>query len=518
VAGTDPTISAASFTLAAGEWKDFEIRVPTAVMAREVIYLELDPSQAGVVELRNASYWHVIASSATSDRFVSGTLTGVPQPPRVAAVEGEAGILPQAVVESRACLGPCVIFEPTAATYYARVVNDTAASLGAELYLYGYDMQDDTEPQNDLRSTAPVLQASNAGAFEVLGDTDFWLAPGHIQATLSTVSGGVAINATVVDGGGLVVAGPYASGASFEVYAGESMRVRAATGTAAAPAKSTYFIETSALPGNPTRPPNYLEVTATNSESPLDQRSVPAGGMIEYRLSIPATVRSRDVLYVEVDAALGLELRSSSNLSTIASSSSSQSFSSGDSFLGAAGSAAGGAAATGSQAIAANKDCLGPCVIVVPPSNTLFIRVYGGSSNTNFSLYAYGSSLMDTTEPANDQTGSAPVLVGDVSGAIETIGDVDVWRMATTGTVAFDTVSGGIAMQARVLDVNGSPVPGNQGGGPFANGQSFGVFAGEYVRVSATDGNRAAVAAASTYFLERTGGLAAASRGRRAVQ
>src|SRR5690606_17124984 len=30
VAGTDPTISAASFTLAAGEWKDFEIRVPTA--------------------------------------------------------------------------------------------------------------------------------------------------------------------------------------------------------------------------------------------------------------------------------------------------------------------------------------------------------------------------------------------------------------------------------------------------------------------------------------------------------
>src|SRR5690606_21015546 len=155
VAGTDPTISAASFTLAAGEWKDFEIRVPTAVMAREVIYLELDPSQAGVVELRNASYWHVIASSATSDRFVSGTLTGVPQPPRVAAVEGEAGILPQAVVESRACLGPCVIFEPTAATYYARVVNDTAASLSADLYLYGYDMQDDTEPQNDLRSTAP---------------------------------------------------------------------------------------------------------------------------------------------------------------------------------------------------------------------------------------------------------------------------------------------------------------------------------------------------------------------------
>src|SRR5690606_34786884 len=127
--------------------------------------------------------------------------------------------------------GPCVIFEPTTATYYARVVNDSGTNLSAELYLYGYDMQDDTEPQNDLRSTAPVLQATNSGALEVLGDTDFWVVPSHMQTTVTTVSGGVAVSVAVVDSGGLVVAGPYVSGDSFEVYSGEALRVRAQTGT-----------------------------------------------------------------------------------------------------------------------------------------------------------------------------------------------------------------------------------------------------------------------------------------------
>src|SRR5690606_37219736 len=230
---------------------------------------------------------------------------------------------------SRACLGPCVIFAPTTTTYYARVVNDTGATMTAALYLYGYDLQDDTEPQNDARSTAPVLETVSSGAIELLGDTDFWLAPAYLQATVSQVSGGVDIIAVVADAGGVVVAGPYASGEAFEVYRGEFVRVRAATGTAAAPAKSSYFIETANLPGDPSRPPTYLEVTANNSGAALDQRTVPAGGMIEYRLIIPATVRSRDVLYVELDTDLGLEFRTSSNLGVIASSSSSNGFSSG---------------------------------------------------------------------------------------------------------------------------------------------------------------------------------------------
>jgi len=274
---------------------------------------------------------------------------------------------------------------------------------------------------------------------------------------------------------------------------------------AAAPAKSTYFIETVSLPGDPTRPPSYLEVTANNSGAAIDQRTMPAGGMVEYRLAIPATVRSRDVLYVELDADLGLELRSSSNLSSIASSSSPNGFSSGGSFARASGTDA----SVGVQGISASKACVGSCVIVVPPSNSLFVRVFGGGSTTSFALYAYGFDLMDDTEPANDSVATAPVLVSDVSGAVETIGDADVWRMATSGTVAFDTVSGGPALQARVLDTNGVQVPPNLGGGPFADGQTFSVFAGEHVLVGATDPDQAAVAARSTYYLERTGPLPA---------
>lgn len=505
VAVSDPAVAVASLILAPGETRNFQLQVPAGVMQNhDVIYLELASAQNGVLELRGSTYWYVIASSASPDRFVSGLLPGVPQPsPGAADAPAPESVDPQAVLESRTCLGPCIIFAPTTSTYYARVVNDTGSTMSADLYLYGYDLQDDTEPQNDTRSTAPVLQPTNAGALELLGDSDFWLAPGHLEVALTTVSGGVDVSAVVTDAGGVVVDGPWVSGESFEVFSGEYVRVRAATGTAAAPAKSTYFIETTTLPGDPTRPPSYFEVSANNSGAPVDQRSVPAGGMVEYRVGIPATVRSRDVLYVELDSNLGLELRSSSNLSSIASSSSPDSFSSGGSFV----LQQDAPAVPGPQGISAGKSCGGSCIIVVPQANSYFVRVYGGASNASFSLYTYGFDLMDDTEPANDSTGTAPVLVDDVSGAVETIGDVDLWLMAANGTVAFDTVSGGPTLQARILDSGGGQVPSNEGGGPFTSGQSFGVLAGDYVRVSSADSNQAAVAARSSYFLERTVGL-----------
>src|SRR5690606_32451556 len=81
VAGTDPSVAVATFNLAPGETKDFQLQIPAGVMqGSDVIYLELDPSQNGVLELRGATYWYVIASSASADRFVSGLLPGVPQP------------------------------------------------------------------------------------------------------------------------------------------------------------------------------------------------------------------------------------------------------------------------------------------------------------------------------------------------------------------------------------------------------------------------------------------------------
>src|SRR5690606_24381936 len=110
--------------------------------------------------------------------------------------------------------------------------------------------------------------------------------------------------------------------------------------------------------------------------------------------------------------------------------------------------------------------------------------------------------FMDTTEPQNDGRNSAPVLSNTDEGAIETIGDTDLWKMAYSGTVAFDTATPGITLEAEIVDSSGAPVPNS--GGPYFGGSSFTVFAGEFVRVWARDANQAAVAARSMYFLDYT--------------
>src|SRR5690606_9057993 len=118
----------------------------------------------------------------------------------------------------------------------------------------------------------------------------------------------------------------------------------------------------------------------------------------------------------------------------------------------------------------------------------------------SISLYAYGLSYMDETEPQNDSPGSAPVLTATDSGAVETIGDTDYWRLAYAGSVAFDHVGGGIALEAEIVDAGGNPVPGS--GGPYRSGEVLEVLAGEYVRVWTVDPEVAAAAANSSYFLE----------------
>lgn len=499
-ANQDPGTPVASLSLAPGESINYRLDVPAGVaQAHDVIYLELDSTPNGVLELRNAGYWGVLASSASPDRFVRGALPGVPQPNPGATAVGDVApaeqLEPQAVNENRACLGPCVIFRPESTTYHVRVLNDTGSQLTADLYAYGYALQDSGEPQNDSRQTAPVLAATNAGAIETLNDTDFWVVPGHISATVTTVANGIDVTTVVVNASGVVVAGPYATGQAIEAFTGESLRVRASGNEAAAPARSTYFIETTSLPGNPNRPPTFLEVTANNSGAAVDQRTVPAGGVIEYRVTIPATVRSRDVVYFEIDRNIGLQLRTSSNLSAIASSSSSNMFAGGGTLAFSSGDVEGDA--VGPQAITPSKACRGSCIIAPANANSLFLRVHGGATATNFTLFVYGSSFMDPTEPANNTRGAVP-LDGDDSGAIETIGDVDMFRVPTVGRVRFDTAGGGPALQAVILDIGGNPIPGLV----YSSGANFCAYDGETIRVSAINSSQAAASARSSYWIE----------------
>lgn len=499
VASGNPTAVVDSVTLAPGEWKDYELTIPAGVRESfDVVYLELDDGGAGaVLELRSPSYWSVVASSAAPSRFVRGALTGVPQPvPTQPAGAAAEDVAPAAVTENRSCLGPCVIYRATGGTYYARVVNDGGSQLFADVHLYGYDLQDDTEPQNDQRGSSPVLEAEVSGAIELLGDQDYWLSSGNLAVTFAAVAG-VNLEAVVTSSGGSVVAGPYAPESTFSVFTGESIRVRAAGNSAAgAPAASTYFLSSTALPpGTPGRPPTYVEVTANNNaDLPVDSRSYSSGQSTEFLLSLPSSVRTREVLYVELDQDVDLELLNGAGSSVIASSSSSASF------FGGAGAFTAGGPELGAAAVDVAVACRGSCVIIEPGSSSYRVRVTNLGGSRSISLYAYGADLMDQTEPQNDGTGSAPVLTETDGGAIETIGDTDYWRLAYGGTVAFDAVSGGIALEAEIVDASGQPVLNS--GGPYQSGEVLEVFAGEYLRVWAVDQDEAAAAANSSYFID----------------
>jgi len=117
-----------------------------------------------------------------------------------------------------------------------------------------------------------------------------------------------------------------------------------------------------------------------------------------------------------------------------------------------------------------------------------------GSART-VRVYAFGRSFDDTTEPANDSRLTALSLTDDGSGAIEFVGDVDLWYVPFDGTVSFETVSGGLPMVVDVLSSSGSVLFDDLPPGGIA------VGAGEYLRVRAADPNAAAVAGRSRYFL-----------------
>lgn len=502
VASGDAGAAVDTLSLAPGEWQDYELAVPAAIRADfDVLYLELDGGESGaVLELRSPIYWSVMASSASPARFVRGALQGVPQPvpapaaPSTDAASPPPASRPAAVEEQTACRGPCVIFRATSETYYARVVNHGGSTVEVSLYLFGYDLQDDTEPQNDLRGTAPVLGAEVSGAIEVLGDQDYWYSPDDLAVTFAAVTG-AELEAVVVGTGGAVVAGPYYPGSTFSVFESEAVRIRGAgNAVAGPPAASTYYLSSVPLPpGTPGRPPTHVAITAnTNPNQPVDSRTFEPGQTVEYVLELPSAVRGREVLYVELDRNVGLEVRSGSGASHVASSSSSASFSSRPGSL---------APDVGARPAAVDVAlaCRGSCVIFEPGAGSYRVYVTNHGGRRSIDLFAYGASFMDETEPQNDAPGSAPVLTGDDSGAIETIGDADYWRLAYGGTVAFDDV-GGIALEAEIVDGSGKRVPNS--GGPYRSGDVLSVFAGEYIRVWAADPAVAAAAANSSYFLE----------------
>ena len=207
---------------------------------------------------------------------------------------------------------------------------------------------------------------------------------------------------------------------------------------------------------------------------------------IDYRVNVSGT-GSSDLLYVELDRDLDLSVYRSSG-TAFASSISADSFASGLSGLGVQSATSD----LGPQAIGVNVACRGSCVIARATTDSIFVRVTNpGSSRRNFSLFVYGDAYADTNEPANDTIGGAALVTSSEGGAIETIGDVDYFRMGASGTVRFTTGTGVLGIRAYVTAT----------GQTLTDGQSYSALSGDIVRVEVPGASRAAASAVSNYSL-----------------
>lgn len=233
-----------------------------------------------------------------------------------------------------------------------------------------------------------------------------------------------------------------------------------------------------------------------------DTREYASGQEVVYQLPTPEWARDGNPVYVELDRDVRLELLPESYQGVLLTSESKASF------------RRGGTAPTGLQAgdVAYAEPaglwgsgvlCRGTCVIFQPTDDHYFVRVRNTSdADQTVRVWAYTSFFSDDNEPLNDTFYDAVELEGLVSaGAIETVGDIDLWYAPYTEELAFFTAADGIALELHRLDYDGIVV-----GGPYQDGDRFEALSGEYLRVRPVDPNEAASSGRSHYKIERVFG------------
>lgn len=216
-------------------------------------------------------------------------------------------------------------------------------------------------------------------------------------------------------------------------------------------------------------------------------------------VTVQVNVRTAlDLVVIELNQDIDLEVQVNTDSTvrrTIASSSSREFFAAGDAGLGMS---AAGASTLDTQAINVPWACEGSCVALRAAShNRLFARITNTSgTEMDITLRAFGSALRDTTEPENDSATGAPSLSsgGDEQGAIETIGDIDHYRVLADGEVLFVANHPALDLVLRARDVTGEVF------GPYRDGDTFVVMAGDILWVE-SNLNRAAAAGASRYAI-----------------
>lgn len=230
-------------------------------------------------------------------------------------------------------------------------------------------------------------------------------------------------------------------------------------------------------------PSSYTNVPAdaTVPSGPTATYTLAGHETADYRVSMSAV--SDALFHAEADGSVTILVMDSSGRPLVSSSSSSY-FRSGTSALSlAATNSAGGLTTSG---ITVTDTCTGPCAQVPVSSSYYYVEVTNtSSSSTSVDLFFYGTPYGDEYETSNDNwstTSAALNSTGD-SGAIETIGDVDYWKVNQSGTWDFSATSSTIDPVVYIVDGSG-----NRRYGPYYSGDTIQAFAGWYYEVVSSSG------------------------------
>ena len=150
------------------------------------------------------------------------------------------------------------------------------------------------------------------------------------------------------------------------------------------------------------------------------------------------------------------------------------------------------------QAIAVARQCRGSCVIQDAVEGTYYAKIKNtGDARVSLNLYAYILDYSDTEEPGNNEVSGAPNVSDFESGAIESLGDVDLFRADTNGDLIFSPKADiSVDLQAELVTATGSTIVEVNPDEPTE------VRAGDFIKVSVPDGDEAAAASDSRYNLE----------------
>jgi hypothetical protein len=138
------------------------------------------------------------------------------------------------------------------------------------------------------------------------------------------------------------------------------------------------------------------------------------------------------------------------------------------------------------QAVAITYNCVGPCAILPAQAQTYYVRLRNTTGSTiNYEFYAYTRQFDDLNEPGNNTRDGRVDFNTTESGAIETLGDEDWFRVQRSGTLSLTLQSGTLLFIRADLYRAGETTPYTT----LADGQSRSVVAGDIIRVYEEDGS-----------------------------